>query len=130
MPRIAAVILCLVFGVIAGCQDSDDEGKDRRLAAAEDMLEAIIEDDLPKMKKLYVEGATPSPEQVLKAKKKWGISGLKMDDFRIAEASIHVFHASYKIEGSGEPGKIAFRIRNDPDKGVMIDYIGQIADKP
>ncbi|MEK5097148.1 hypothetical protein [Bacillus sp. FSL W8-0848] len=127
MQKFVAVMLCLAFAVIAGCQDQNgDEGKDRRLAAAEDMLEAIIEDDLPKMKQLYVEGANPLPEEVLKAKRKWGISGLNKDDFQMSEGSIHVFHASYKTK-SGEPGKIAFRIRNDPDKGVMIDYIGHIA---
>lgn len=129
MQKIAAVMLFMAFAIITGCQDQNkDEGKDRRLAAAEDMLEAIMEDDLPKMKQLYVEGATPSPEEVLKAKRNWGISGLDKNDFQMYEASIHVFHASYKAK-SGEPGKIAFRIHNDPDKGVMIDYIGHIAGK-
>ncbi|MGI6759746.1 MAG: hypothetical protein ACOX5H_00025 [Bacillus licheniformis] len=45
MPRNAAALILfslVAFGVVAGCQDSEDEGKDRRLAAAEDMLEAII----------------------------------------------------------------------------------------
>ncbi|MEC3606802.1 hypothetical protein [Bacillus glycinifermentans] len=127
MQKIVAVMLFMAFAIISGCQgQNEDEGKDRRLAAAEDMLEAIIEDDLPKMKQLYVEGAAPSPEEVLKAKRNWGISGLDKDDFQMSEASIHVFHASYKAT-NGEPGKIAFRIRNDPDKGVMIDYVGHIA---
>ncbi|MCI4130158.1 hypothetical protein MOF38_10990 [Bacillus haynesii] len=126
MRKIAAVLICLAVAmIVAGCQN-EDEGKDRRLAAVEDMLEAILDDDLSKMKRLYVEGANPSPETILKDKQKWGISGLDAADFQISEASIHVFHAAYKMENTGQPGTIAFRIRNDPDKGVMIDFIGYI----
>ncbi|MFT0802292.1 hypothetical protein VSK91_12060 [Bacillus swezeyi] len=128
MQRIAAIVICLAFAVITGCQN-EDEGKDRRLAAVENMLEAILEEDLSEMKRLYVEGAVPSPETILKDKQKWGISGLNADDFQISEASIHVFHAAYKMENSGESGRVAFRIRDDPDKGIMIDFIGQISRK-
>ncbi|KAA6453150.1 hypothetical protein [Bacillus swezeyi] len=128
MQRIAAIVICLAFAVITGCQN-EDEGKDRRLAAVENMLEAILEEDLSEMKRLYVEGAVPSLETILKDKQKWGISGLNADDFQISEASIHVFHAAYKMENSGESGRVAFRIRDDPDKGIMIDFIGQISRK-
>ncbi|MGN9865855.1 hypothetical protein [Bacillus swezeyi] len=128
MQRIAAIVICLAFAVITGCQN-EDEGKDRRLAAVENMLEAILEEDLSEMKRLYVEEAVPSPETILKDKQKWGISGLNADDFQISEASIHVFHAAYKMENSGESGRVAFRIRDDPDKGIMIDFIGQISRK-
>ncbi|MED1739019.1 hypothetical protein P4U97_05830 [Bacillus swezeyi] len=128
MQRIAAIVICLAFTVITGCQN-EDEGKDRRLAAVENMLEAILKEDLSEMKRLYVEGAVPSPETILKEKQKWGISGLNADDFQISEASIHVFHAAYKMENSGESGRVAFRIRDDPDKGIMIDFIGQISRK-
>ncbi|MFN2745918.1 MULTISPECIES: hypothetical protein [Bacillus] len=123
MQRMAAVVICLAFAVMAGCQH-EDEGKDRRLVAVENMLEAILENDLSGMKRLYVEGALPSPETILNEKQKWGIAGLDEDDFQIYEASIHVFHAAYKAKPSGEPGAIAFRIRDDPDKGIMIDFIG------
>ncbi|UJG57399.1 hypothetical protein KY998_08000 [Bacillus paralicheniformis] len=126
MRRFAAVLICLAVAMVAaGCQN-EDEGKDRRLVAVEGMLEAILNDDVSKMKRLYVEGANPSPETILENKQKWGISGLRADDFQISEASIHVFHAAYKMENTGQPGTIAFRIRNDPDKGVMIDFIGYI----
>ncbi|MED2978252.1 hypothetical protein P4284_16310 [Bacillus swezeyi] len=128
MQRIAAIVICLAFTVITGCKN-EDEGKDRRLAAVENMLEAILKEDLSEMKRLYVEGAVPSPETILKEKQKWGISGLNADDFQISEASIHVFHAAYKMENSGESGRVAFRIRDDPDKGIMIDFIGQISSK-
>ncbi|MGG0839503.1 hypothetical protein ABE057_20525 [Bacillus paralicheniformis] len=126
MRRFAPVLIFLAVAMVAaGCQN-EDEGKDRRLVAVEDMLEAILNDDVSKMKRLYVEGATPSPETILENKQKWGISGLRADDFQISEASIHVFHAAYKMENTGQPGTVAFRIRNDPDKGVMIDFIGYI----
>ncbi|BBP88763.1 hypothetical protein BsIDN1_23810 [Bacillus safensis] len=44
-------------------------GKDRRLVAAEHMLEAITEGKKRKMEDIYVEGAVPSPDDILKLKK-------------------------------------------------------------
>ncbi|WP_429661584.1 hypothetical protein [Bacillus glycinifermentans] len=109
MQKIAAVMLFMAFAIIAGCQDQNkDEGKDRRLAAAEDMLEAIMEDDLPKMKQLYVEGATPSPEEVLKAKRNWGISGLDKNDFQMYEASIHTCFTLLTRRKAESPEKSRF----------------------
>ncbi|MGI6759747.1 MAG: hypothetical protein ACOX5H_00030 [Bacillus licheniformis] len=69
---------------------------------------------------MYVEGRELlRRRQVLEStSRNGGFPGFMLDDFRIAEASIHVFHAAYKMEGTGQPGTIAFRIRNDPDKGV------------
>ena len=118
MRRIAAVLICLAVAlIVAGCQN-EDEGKDRRLVAVEDMLEAILDDDLSKMKRLYVEGANPSPETILKDKQKWGISGLHADDFQISEASIHVFHAAYKMENTVSPERLRFGYAMIPIKAL------------
>lgn len=107
--------------VLAGCQN-EDEGRDSRLVAVEEMLLAILEEDALKMKTHYVEGSSPDLEEIINGKEEWGIDGLAFEDFKIKEAGIHMFHASY----NGNTEAIAFRVKTMDDGRIMIDYIGHV----
>lgn len=66
MKKFLFILMCMLL--LSACQ-REDEGKDRRLVAAEHMLEAITEGNKRKMEEVYVEGAVPSPNDILKLKK-------------------------------------------------------------
>lgn len=113
--------------VFAECMSKGGRGKDRRLVAAEHMLEAITEGNKRKMEDIYVEGAVPSPEDILKLKKEWGIDTLSYEDFQLEEASIHVFHANYEDAKTGKKKALALRVKEDPERGgVLIDFVGVV----
>ncbi|NQD53585.1 hypothetical protein HP440_24190, partial [Bacillus altitudinis] len=73
MKKFLFIFMCIVL--LSACS-REDEGKDRRLVASEHMLEAITEGNKRKMDNVYVEGAVPSPNDILKSKKEWGIETL------------------------------------------------------
>ncbi|MGE6631112.1 hypothetical protein [Bacillus sp. NPDC077027] len=123
MKRLLLLFVCVL--ILSACQN-EDAGKDRRLVAAEHMLEAITEGNIRKMKQVYVEGAKPTPKDLLKLKAEWGISSLSYDDFRLEEASIHVFHAIYIDEKKEQEKALAFRIKEDPNRGSLIDFVGVV----
>ncbi|KAJ0073033.1 hypothetical protein V7X02_05355 [Bacillus altitudinis] len=124
MKKFLFIFMCIVL--LSACS-REDEGKDRRLVASEHMLEAITEGNKRKMENVYVEGAVPSPSDILKSKKEWGIETLSYEDFQLEEASIHVFHANYKDVNTGEKKALAFRVKEDPEKGgVRIDFVGVV----
>ncbi|MFS0654393.1 hypothetical protein [Bacillus sp. 179-C3.3 HS] len=123
MKKFLLMLMCMLL--LMACQ-REDEGKDRRLVAAERMLEAITEGNKRKMEHIYVEGAVPHPDEILKLKKDWGIEKLSYDDFQLEEASIHVFHANYQDARTKEKKAIALRIKEDPTKGVLIDFVGVV----
>jgi hypothetical protein len=112
-----AAIWCLF---LSGCQNEDD-GRDRRLVAVEEMLHALLEENVTTMKKLYV-GSSPNPKEIIQSKEEWGINKLAFDDFEIKEAGIHVFHASYNSNTEA----IAFRVKTMDDGRIMIDFIGHV----
>lgn len=121
MKKFLFILMCILL--LSACQRGD-EGKDRRLVAAERMLEAIAEGNKRKMENIYVEGAVPSPNDILKFKKEWGIEKLSYQDFQLEEASIHVFHAKYEDSQTGEKKALALRVKEDSEKGVLIDFVG------
>ncbi|WP_353856020.1 hypothetical protein [Bacillus sp. Bos-x628] len=123
MKKFLFILVCIFL--LGACQ-REDEGKDRRLVAAEHMLEAIAEGNKRKMEEVYVEGAVPHPNDIIKLKKVWGIENLSYQDFHIEEASIHVFHAIYEDAQTGEEKALALRVKEDPERGVLIDFVGVV----
>ncbi|MGX9291225.1 hypothetical protein ACSLGF_08350 [Bacillus sp. A015] len=123
MKKFLFILMCILL--LSACQ-REDEGKDRRLVAAEHMLEAVAEGNKRKMENIYVEGAVPSPNDILTLKKEWGIEKLSYQDFQLEEASIHVFHANYKDAQTGEKKALALRVKEDPERGVLIDFVGVV----
>ncbi|QGX66354.1 hypothetical protein GPA07_13165 [Bacillus sp. ms-22] len=124
MKKWGFMLMCVLL--LSACQ-REDEGKDRRLVAAEHMLEAITEGNKRKIENVYVEGAVPSLSDILKSKKEWGIESLSYEDFQMEEASIHVFHANYEDVETGEKKALAFRVKEDPERGgVIIDFVGVV----
>ncbi|WP_144474177.1 hypothetical protein [Bacillus pumilus] len=124
MKKILFIFMCIV---LLGACSREDEGKDRRLVAVKQMIKAITEGNKQKIENIYVEGAVPSPNDMLKMKKEWGIETLSYDDFQLEEASIHVFHANYEDEKTGEKKALAMRVIEDPEKGgVRIDFVGLV----
>lgn len=124
MKKFLFILMCIVL--LSACS-REDEGKDRRLVAAEHMLEAITEENKQKMDSIYVEGAVPSPNDILKLKKEWGIETLSYEDFQLEEASIHVFHANYEDEKTGKKKALALRVVENPEKGgVRVDFVGVV----
>ncbi|ALC80836.1 MULTISPECIES: hypothetical protein [Bacillus] len=115
------VFIFLSLLLITGCQN-EDEGRDSRLVAVEEMLMAILNEDVSTMKKLYVEGSSPDPEEIINGKKAWGIEGLAFEDFKISEAGIHMFKASYNENTEA----VAFRVKTMDDGRIMIDFIGHV----
>lgn len=124
MKKFLFILMCMFL--LSACQ-REDEGKDRRLVAAEHMLEAITEGNKRKMEDIYVEGAVPSPSDILKLKKEWGIDTLSYEDFQLEEASIHVFHANYEDDNTGKKKALALRVKEDLERGgVLIDFVGVV----
>ncbi|OLP64933.1 hypothetical protein BACPU_22540 [Bacillus pumilus] len=126
MKKFLIVLICVLL--LGACQ-REDEGKDRRLVAAERMLEAIVEGNKRKMDHIYVDGAVPHPDDIFKMKKDWGMDKLTYEDFQLEEVSIHVFHANYKDTRTGEAKALAFRVKEDPKGGVLIDFVGVVESK-
>lgn len=123
MKKFLFIFMCIVL--LSACS-REDEGKDRRLVASEHMLEAITEGNKRKMDNVYVEGAVPSPSDILKSKRNGELRRFSYEDFQLEEASIHVFHANYKDVNTGEKA-LAFRVKEDPEKGgVRIDFVGVV----
>ncbi|WHH53507.1 hypothetical protein QKW55_13445 [Bacillus paralicheniformis] len=110
MRRFAAVLICLAVAMVAaGCQN-EDEGKDRRLVAVEGMLEAILNDDVSKMKRLYVEGATPLRKQSWKTNRNGEFPGFVLMIFKFLKRASMCFMplTRWKIPVSPERSRFGY----------------------
>ncbi|WP_224768318.1 hypothetical protein [Metabacillus idriensis] len=123
-------ILFISFMILAlaACKD-EDEGRDRRLVVAEDMLEAILEENERGMRDIYLEGAYHSPEKLISLKKKWDIDKLELADFELKEESFYVFRAYYDQDNKKESKAIAFRVIETDDDRIIVDYVDQVVER-
>lgn len=121
------LVISFVILALAACKN-EDEGRDRRLVVAEDMLEAILEENERGMRDIYLEGAYHSPEKLISLKKKWGIDNLELADFQLREESFYVFRAYYDQDNKKESKAIAFRVRKTDDDRIIVDYVDQVVE--
>ncbi|MGP1907063.1 hypothetical protein ACTSEZ_02770 [Metabacillus sp. JX24] len=129
MKKVTLFLMTAIFAfLLSGCKD-EDEGRDRRLVAAEDMLEAIIEEDEREMKALYLKGAYHTPEELISLKKKWGIDKLELKDFNLQEESFYVYRAYYDEVDQRERKAIVLRVRETEDDRIIVDFVDQITEK-
>ncbi|WP_282033323.1 hypothetical protein [Metabacillus indicus] len=129
MKKVTLFLMTALFAfLLSGCRD-EDEGRDRRLVAAEDMLEAILEEDEREMKDLYLKGAYHTPEELISLKKKWGIDNLELKDFDFQEESFYVYRAYYDQDDQTERKAIVLRVRETEDDRIIVDFVDQITEK-